>query len=425
MEETINRTVLPNGIRVISQKVPAFYSVAIGFWLRTGSNDEEERENGLAHLLEHMTFKGTTQRSNFAIAHDIESLGGVINAFTSRNATCYYVHLLHEHVEKGVEVLADIIQHPVFDREELDKEKRVIIEEIREIEDDPGSVVHDLFDQQVFPDHPLGRPIQGTIATVSSFTRDDLVNFMQHHYTNDRLIVVAVGNIDHSRLVEIVERYCCELPAKSPKRHEPGLPPIKKRNEVHYRAISQAHLVLGRRIFPRTDPRRIHLSLLHIILSGGMSSRLFHNIRNRHGDVYDIYSFSDLFTESGIFGIYAGVAPQQLEKMRELIYQELAELSKNGLTESELQKVKEQAKGSLVISLESLYSRMTRLANSAIFEKGPLTIQGVLERISKVTLNDIHALAAYLYQPDEFVETIIIPEEKAKTVKKNRKVTAS
>lgn len=414
MEETIQRTVLPNGIRVISQRVPSVYSISLGFWFKVGSNDECKEQNGLAHLLEHMVFKGTRNRSTMQIAQDIESLGGVINAFTSRNATCYFVHLLNEHLPTGIEVLADLVQHPVFDDAELEKEKQVILEEIREIEDDPGSAINDYFDRQIYPDHPIGRPIQGTIETVESFTRNDLIKFSNKYYTTDRMVVVGVGNLDHQYLVDLVEKNCRELPQHSPKTNLKKPKPIRERSQIQQRDISQGHLILGRRIFPRTDQRRIPLSLVNMILCGGMSSRFFQNIRNRYGSVYDIFSFYDLFLEGGIFGVYAGVDSNKIAKMKELIFKELENLSKHGIPEKELQKVKEQAKGALVISLESMYARMNRLAQSVIFERGSLTIQGALEKINRVTVDEINAVAKYLYQPEEYIETVFIPSNGGK-----------
>jgi predicted Zn-dependent peptidase len=414
MEEAIRRTVLPNGIRVISQRVPSVYSLSLGFWFKVGSNDESKGQNGLAHLLEHMTFKGTRNRSTLQIAQDIESIGGTINAFTSRNATCYYVHLLNEHLPTGIEVLADLVQYPVFDNDELEKEKQVILEEIREIEDDPGSAINDYFDRQIFPDHPIGRPILGTIETVESFTRDNLLEFRSKYYTADRMVVVGVGNLEHEQLVDLVEKSCSELPLHSPKTNLEKPKPIKERSQIQLREISQGHLILGRRIFPRTDRRRIPLSLLNTILCGGMSSRFFQNIRNRHGSVYDIFSFYDLFLEGGIFGIYAGVDANKMNKMKGLILKELEDLSKDGITEKELQKAQEQAKGSLVISLESMFARMNRLAQSIMLDKSPLSIQEALERIKRVTVDDINTLAQYLYQPEEFIETIFLPTNGAK-----------
>ncbi len=409
-EEAIQRTVLPNGIRVISEKVSSVYSVALGFWITAGSNNETEEQNGLAHLLEHMTFKGTHTRTNFQIANEIESLGGVINAFTGKNITCYYVHLLHEHLAKGIEVLADLIQNATLSEEELEKEKGVIIEEIRDVEDTPGDAIHDYFDRQVFPQHPLGRPIQGSVESVAALTRVDLVDFMSQHYAANRLVVVATGNVDHADLVELVAKTCSGIQRINLPDHNTPLPSIEKQKQIWHRNINQAHVILGRRIFPQSDPRRFHLALLNTILSGGMTSRLFHNIRDRFGSVYEIYSFTDLYLESGVFGIYAGVETGKINAITELIYHELFDLRDNGIPEAELQKVKQQAKSSLVLSLENMYARMSRLAKMDIFENHIFQIPELLQIIDNISLDDLQALMTYLFQRDKFIETFFLPK---------------
>jgi predicted Zn-dependent peptidase len=266
--EHIQRTVLPNGIRVLSEYVDSVYSVSLGFWVLAGSQDEEATENGIAHLLEHMVFKGTRKRSAFAIAHEIESLGGNINAFTSRNVTCYHVQLLHENLAKGIDVLSDLVMHGRFDHNEMEKEKGVIIEEIREIEDTPHDLIHDLFSLQIFPDQAIGRPIQGTVESVSAIQVADLKRFLKQHYTTGRLVISAAGRVNHDQLVRLVEKYCAEMEIGSVNPEKAPNDVAVARRKVYTKAINQTHVVLGRRIFGQSDPRRYQLGLLNMIMSG-------------------------------------------------------------------------------------------------------------------------------------------------------------
>ena len=409
-EERFQKTVLSNGIRVISEYIDSVYSASLGIWAIAGSQDESRETNGIAHLLEHMAFKGTKNRNAYQIANEIESLGGVLNAFTGKNVTCYYARLMGEHLATGVDVLSDLIKNPQFNNKDLEREKGVIIEEIREIEDTPSDIIHDYFSEQLFPDHPLGRSIQGSVENIRSFTIDQLTEFITNHYTADRLLVVASGRVNHRELVDLVIKYLSDLPAGNGLLLQADATPVIERSQRITRAISQSHLVLGRRVFHQGDTRRYHLALLNVILSGGMSSRLFHNIREQFGFVYAIYSYYDLYLNNGLFGVYAGVETDQLETIRDMIYSELNKLTQNGISSEELQKVKQQFKGGLVISLEGMQARMNRLAKMEIYENRIMTIQELLDIIEKITVADLTDLAHYLVQPDQFIEMIIVPE---------------
>lgn len=411
-EENFQKTQLSNGIRVISENIDSVYSVALGIWAIAGSQDETKETNGIAHLLEHMAFKGTTHRNAFQIAHEIESLGGALNAFTGKNVTCYYARLMGEHLATGVDVLADLIKNPDFKEAELEREKGVIIEEIREIEDTPSDIIFDYFTEQLFPNHPIGRSIQGSIENIRSLTIDHLIDFIRCHYTADRLVVVASGRVNHQELVGLVERKMGDIPCGNgiPKLDE--VSDIVQRSQKITRKISQSHLVIGRRVFPQSDDRKYPLALLNVILSGGMSSRLFHNIREQYGFVYAIYSFYDLYLNNGLFGIYAGIDTGQQAVIRDMIYAELNKLSRDGITSEELDKVKQQFEGGLVISLENMQSRMNRLAKMEIFENRLMTIREFLDIIDKIDIDDIHHLASYLAEADHYIETMIVPEKK-------------
>jgi len=409
--ENIQRTVLPNGIRVLSEYVDSVYSVSLGFWMLAGSQDEDAAENGIAHLLEHMVFKGTRKRSAFAIAHEIESLGGNINAFTSRNVTCYHVQLLHEHLAKGIDVLADLVLNGRFDRNEMDKEKGVITEEIREIEDTPHDLIHDLFNLQIFPDQAIGRPIQGTIESVNGIQIADLKRFIRKNYTAGRLVIAAAGRVDHEHLVRLVTKYCSEMPNGGMVPEKESIPVAVDARRIITKPINQTHIVLGRRIFGQSDPRRYQLGLLNMILSGGMTSRLFHNIRERYGFVYEVYSFSDLFMNEGLFGIYAGVEKNKLSTIVGKIYRELEALYCKPIPARELKKAKQQSKGGLVLSMENTNARMSNLAKMEIYENRIFTLAELLEIIDAISGEELQKLAGYLFDSTTFIETIIQPAE--------------
>lgn len=409
-EERFRKTQLSNGIRVISEYIDSVYSVALGIWVIAGSQDESKETAGIAHLLEHMAFKGTANRSAFQIANEIESIGGAINAFTSKNVTCYFARFMSEHLKVGVDVLADLIKNPVFRDEDLEREKGVIIEEIREIEDTPSDIIHDYFSEQLFPDHPIGRSIQGSVENIRSITVAQLFDFIKQHYTSDRLVVAASGRVNHQELVDRVTVSLADLPVGNGPLKQPEIQPVRERTRRFYRSISQSHLILGRRVFPQSDSRRYPLALLNVILSGGMSSRLYHNIREQFGFVYAIYSFYDLYLNNGLFGVYAGVDTDQLNTIRDMIYGELNKLAHAGIDTAEFQKVKQQFEGGLVISLEGMQARMNRLAKMEIYENQIMTIRELLDIINKITVDNLMELAIYLVQPDQYIETMIVPE---------------
>ena len=407
--EQFYKTTLTNGIRILSEKVDSVHSVALGLWVLAGSNHETLETNGIAHMVEHMMFKGTRRRSAFRIANEIESLGGIINAFTSKNVTCYYLRLMSEHIGKGIDVLSDLMLNPLFKAEELQREKGVITEEIREIEDTPSDIIHDYFTQDIFPDHPLGWSVQGTVESINGLTADQLFGFVKEHYTADRILVAAAGMVEHDQLVDLVQKALGDRHGGNGEAELPQVGPVKKFQNVYPKPITQSHLVIGRRIFPQSDSRRYVLAMLNVILSGGMSSRLFHNIREKYGFVYAIYTFSDLYLTEGVFGVYAGMDPRKLDRVRELVFKELASLAEKTISKSELAKIREQFKGGMVLSLEGTQARMSRLAKMEIFEHNLMTIEQILQIVEAITVADIQDLAQYIYDRDMFVETVVQP----------------
>ena len=403
------QTQLSNGLTIVSESVDTVYSVALGFCILAGSNDETSQTNGIAHLIEHMGFKGTKKRSAFEIANEIESIGGKINAFTKRNYTCFYTRLMSEHLGKGVEVISDIIKNSAIDPDELEKEKTVIHEEIKDREDKPRAAIHDYFIEQLFPDHPYGRPIQGTLDSVKNIDREEILDFINNYYRSKNIVVAASGRIEHEKLVQEVRKYFEVESKEQVNKKEKDLTKINNYQEIHRRDIQQAHIILGRRIFPRKDKRRFQLSLINMILSGGLTSRLFQNIREKYGFVYSSYSFFELYKNTGIFGIYVGTDKNRIDETRELLKTELRKIAEGNITKEELNQKKQQYKGSAMLSLESMSGRMRRLAKMAIMDKELLTIDGLLEKISSIKIDDIVNLADYILDETQIIETVIRP----------------
>ena len=407
--ENFKKTILDSGVTVISENIDTVHSVSLGFWLLVGSMNETEESNGMAHMLEHMVFKKTGKRSCFDIANDIESLGGVLNAFTSKSTTCFYVRLMNEYLKAGVDVLSDITVNWQFNEEDFKKEKTVIYEEIKSVEDNPSDIIFDFHHLQLFPEHSLGRPIQGTWETVKNFTKEQVINFHKSHYTTKNLLVTAAGKVDHNELVGLVEKYTTNMPKPSNENNIKPVNPVAVYQKSYKRDIQQAHILLGRRIFAKSDYRRYYMSLLNIILSAGLSSRFFNNIREKYGFIYSVYSMTEFYLNEGDFNIYVATDVNKIDFTKELIFNELKNIAENGVSEKELEKAKQQFKGSAMLHLESMQSRMSRIAKMEIYEKELQTIDALLDKINQISNRNIQYLTQYLYEEDQYVETRIIP----------------
>ncbi len=410
-KENFQKTILKNGVTVISENIDTVYSVSLGYWLLVGSINETEITNGMAHMVEHMVFKRTEKRTSFDLANDIESLGGDINAFTSKSTTCYYVRLMNEDLEAGVDVLSDITVNWKFNDDDFEKEKTVIYEEIKSVEDNPSDIIFDFHHLQLFPNHSLGRSIQGNWDTVKKFTKDQILSFYKRNYTAEKLIITAAGRVNHKELVKLVEKYTKDIPKSGDTHIIIPSNPITEPLKSFDRDIQQAHILLGRRIFPKSDFRRYHMSLLNIILSAGLSSRFFNNIREKYGFIYSIYSMTEFYLDEGDFSIYTATDVNKIEFTKKLIFDEMRDIAENSISEKELLKAKQQFKGSAMLHLESTQSRMSRIAKMEIFEKEMQTIDQLLEIINKISCKDIQDLAQYLFVEKEFVETRIIPNK--------------
>ena len=405
-----NKTILNNGIRVISEEIPYVRSVSIGVWISVGSRDENEKNNGVTHLIEHMVFKGTKKRTARMIAQSLESVGGYLNAFTSKEHTCYYARVLDEHIEKAVDVLSDLILHPEFDKYELEKEKAIILEEIKNYEDEPDEIIHDEFEKLLFNPHPLGYNILGTRESLENLDRKEIENYKRKHYSSDNIIICAAGNIPHQKLVDLSYKYFGEL--KKTRNGYKRIPPkIRKKAEVHKieKPIQQAHLCYGTYAFNVCDERRFPLLILNTLLGDGMSSRLYQSIREKKGLAYSVYSFANLLTDIGSFGVYAGIDKCKIDLSLLLIEKELEKIKKVPITESELKRTKAQVKGNMVLGLESMSNRMMRLAKSEIYYRKYQSVDSLIEKINKVSIESIQKVANELFDLDKFKLIAYIP----------------
>ncbi|HHW14217.1 MAG TPA: insulinase family protein [Firmicutes bacterium] len=402
------KTTLQNGIRVVTEYLPHVRSVALGFWFGVGSRHETERTSGLSHLIEHLMFKGTENRTAREIAEQFDATGGQLNAYTSKEYTCYYARVLDKHLPMATEVLADMVLHSKFAPEDLEKEKGVVREEIKMYEDSPDEMVHDLFTQAILGGHPLGRSILGTAQTVSAFSREDVLAYLRRLYTPDNLVVAAAGHAEHEEVVAEVERHFRDFQGRRPSGE---VPPWQAAPQpvIRNKETEQVHLCLGVEGLKRNHPRKYALFTLDVILGGGMSSRLFQELREQRGLVYSTYSYHVCYQETGLFAVYAGMSPQNAGVVEELVREEFARVAAAGVEGEELRRAKEQLKGSLVLSLESTASRMSRIAKAELFDEEYDTPDELVAQVDAVTAEDVNALAAELLGGREITLAAIGP----------------
>ncbi|MAQ94674.1 MAG: peptidase M16 [Rhodothermaceae bacterium] len=409
---SIDRTVLPSGVRVLTETIPSVGSVAVGAWVDAGSRDEAEPEGGITHFIEHMVFKGTRRRRGYLINQRMESVGGYINAFTSKEHTCFYARGLSEHLGRAMETVLDLVTQPTLPPKEIEKEKDVVVEEIKMYEDAPEDHVFDHYEALLYPDHPLGRPVIGTPESVRSFTQDDLARYIGQHYVPDRLVVAVAGNVRHAYVVRHVERLLEEFDrAPNPATRVPSTS-YTPSDLVIERPIQQAHLVLGTRAFGARDERRTTLSVLNTILGGGMSSRLNQNIREKYGWCYSVYSFVNVQTDSGDLGVYIGTDASRIERSRTLIEREMTKLAETAVSERMLTRAKHQLKGSIVLGLESTSNRMQRLGRVELVYGRTVGLDEVVDEIDAVTAEGVRELAAELFAPGQLSTAVILPEDR-------------
>ncbi|MFC1730275.1 M16 family metallopeptidase [candidate division KSB1 bacterium] len=407
MESLFKKTILPNGMRIVTEYMPHVRSVSFGVWLQVGSRDESDTSNGISHFMEHMVFKGTSNRTTAEIAESLESVGGNLNAFTGKEFTCYYAHILDENVDLAVNVISDLMCNALMNSDDIKKEKQVIIEEINSLNDTPEELIHEYFQENIFSDHPLSYSILGEKQNILKFTRDQLVEYHTRRYINDNIVISAAGNIRHEDLIESINRYFVLESGVSPVRSN-GLIKKSSQERVYKRAINQAHICIGNTALSYSDKRKYTLLILHSILGGGMSSRLFQNIREKYGVAYTIFSFADFYLDTGLFGVYIGVDKSNIKKSIELIKREFDTIINELVSERELNRYKSQLKGSLILGMENTYSVMNRLARMEIYLNNYITLEKVIESIESVTAENINTLARK-YLSGDLCTTIITP----------------
>lgn len=412
------RTVLDTGLRVISEKMPYLKSVAVGIWVDVGSRNESPKENGSSHFVEHMCFKGTERRSAKEIAHCLESLGGTLNAFTARENTCYYARVLGEHFEIGFDVLADILTQSLFDKVELEKEKDVICEEIKDVYDTPADVVHDYFAAAVWDSHPLGQTIMGEAKNIRKFKRSELLSFIRSNYTTDRIVVAAAGAVDHDRLVELARQ---QLTFGQPDSRHALIAPRYEAGErkIIARKLSQTHVCLGFPSIPFDHPRRHAVLLLNALLGGGMASRLFQSVREERGLAYTVYSYQDFYHDTGLFGVYLGTDNNKMVDAVSVVLQEIAAVKTDAISKEEVEHCKSQLKGNLLLALEGSYSRMNRLARLELYQNTFIPPEVTAAAIDAVSLDEVREAAREIFQGKMLTMVAMGPIDKKLTKRIN------
>lgn len=402
------KTVLDNGMVVVTEYLPFVRSVAFGVWSLAGSRDEIPGGEGAAHFLEHMLFKGTEKRSAFDIAYELERLGGFLNAFTAKDHTCYFARILDEHLPTAVDVIGDMIQNSVLDPEELEREKQVVLEEINTAVDTPDEWVHELFLLDLYGEHPLAHPVMGREDTVNTLSSSDLREFIDQRYRPDNMLVAAAGSLEHEQVVELASQTFVSLNTEVVKSRGSLTPDGNGSKHLHRRDISQVHVILGGQGLPYLHDDRYALAVLMNLFAGGMSSRLFQSLREERGLVYTISAVTAFFEETGTAGFYLACVPDNTALALDLIYEELATVAAGkGIDEEELTSSKEQIKGQLMLALESPFTRMSRLAKGLLFEGRIISLDEILRSLDEVTAEDLSRITGQLMSPELLTTTML------------------
>jgi predicted Zn-dependent peptidase len=409
VEETrnIHREVLPNGLVLITEEMQHIRSVSVGIWIKTGSRDEDLQWNGISHFIEHMVFKGTKHRSAEGIARQVDSIGGNMDAFTAKECICFNIKVLDDHLPIAMDVLSDLVLNPVFDVQDITRERGVILEEIKMDEDNPDYLVHEIFTQNFWKDHPLGKPILGTKETVRRFERPPVMEFHQERFAPGNLIISAAGNLRHQEFFDVASKYFAQMkPMKNgffsskPKI----VPRIIMRNK---KSLEQVQICVGVPCHPIAHERRHASYILNTLLGGGMSSRLFQNIRERQGLAYAIYSDLNPYRDTGCLSVYAGTSRESAGKVVQSIVQEFKKLKNEAVPEEELRRSKDQLKGSLMLSLESSTSRMSNLARQEMYFDRFFSLDELIEKIESVTVEEVQEQANEFFHTESIAVTVL------------------
>ncbi len=403
---------LSNGIRVVSETLPKVRSVSIGVWVKVGSRDEPAEIGGASHFIEHMFFKGTKKRTARDIATEIDSLGGEMNAFTSQETTTYYVKVLDEHLAVAIDILADILLGSKFDPADMEKERKVILEEIKGVEDTPDDYIHELFTATVWPDSPLGRPILGTRETIRALKHTDILSYIENNYGPKEIIISVAGNFEHDRLIDLLEKAFGKLKRNAAQKKEVA-PTFTHALSVRKKQLEQVQVCLGCGGIPYTHEDRFVILALNTVLGNSMSSRLFQEVREQNALAYSIYSYVTAYRDTGLLTIYAGTDPANAVQAIQLIVKELRKIKDDGITVAEETRVKNQIKGNLVLSLESSNSHMSRIARQEIYFGKYLSVDEVIKGVDNVTPEHILRLSRQLFTPENLSLSILGPLAKS------------
>jgi predicted Zn-dependent peptidase len=408
--QAVQKSTLPNGLKIVTEHIESIRSISAGIWVKTGSRNESDQQAGITHFLEHMLFKGTENRSSFEIAQSMESVGGYLNAFTSTEYTCYYARCLDNKLEEAMDVLSDMVRHSTFPEDEMQKEKNVVLEEMKMYKDSPDDFILEEFSGQLFPDHPIGRPVLGYEETVVSFTREGLFDYIDQRYNPDNLLVAVAGNVKHEDVLHLVSRLLDHESTKRTVNEKQPIPPYEVTHKELTKPIEQAHMILGRRALNYDHPDKYLLLLANTILGGGMSSRLHQNIREKYGYCYSIGPFNQSYLDSGLFGVYIGTDADYVPHVRELIVEEFERLQNEKVDRKELSEAKAHLKGKLLLSQENTSNRMTRMAKSEIYFNRYVSLDELVENIDAVNAEDLRRFSEEFFDPDMYSETLLVPE---------------
>jgi len=403
----IRREVLPNGLTILTEEMKHIRSVSIGVWMKTGSRDEDASSNGISHFIEHMVFKGTKNRNAEAIARQVDSIGGNMDAFTAKECVCFNVKVLDEHLPIALDILGDLVLNPVFDAQDIARERRVILEEIKMDEDSPDYLVHEIFTQNFWKDHPLGKPILGTKDTVKGFERPGVLDFYGQRFSPGNLIIAAAGSLNHQQFVDLASRHFAHMKPQTNGFHSPAPSTVSRIVMRNKKSLEQVQICVGVPSHSIAHERRHASYTLNTLLGGGMSSRLFQNIRERQGLAYSIYSDLNPYRDTGCLAVYAGTSRESAEKVVQSVVSEFHKLKTEIVSDEELRRAKDQMKGSLMLSLESSTARMSNLARQEMYFDRFFSLDDLIEKIERVTSEELQQLAQEFFRPEAIAVTVL------------------
>jgi predicted Zn-dependent peptidase len=406
-DRQIQREVLPNGLTIITERMDHIRSVSMGIWLKAGSRDEEPEVNGISHFVEHMVFKGTTHRSAEDIAREVDSIGGNMDAFTGKETVCFNIKVLDEHLPIAVDVLSDMVLHPTFVADDIVRERGVILEEIKMDEDNPDSLVHEIFTQNFYKNHPLGKPILGTKETVRKFEQAAVLKYYQSKFVPENLVISAAGHLEHDELVALLRKEFDALARGSNGLHDVAPKTNSRITLRNKKSLEQVQICVGVPSYRINHERRFVAYVLNTLLGGGMSSRLFQNIREKQGLVYSIFSELNPYKDTGCLAVYAGTSRESAPKVVQSIVREFHDVKQSQIPAEELKRAKDQLKGGLMLSLESSSARMSNLARQEMYHDHFMGMDEIIDRVQAVTLEDVIQTANEMFQPESIAVTVL------------------